>query len=80
MNDQAKPKRELVKRATLCLLCDGEAIVLKQSARLMGATYPDSDKWKGDEHFEPCYNCDGVGYIEAYEEIPSREDIEEDER
>ena len=40
-----------------CPLCGGTNEVLQRPARLMGATYPDNDSWKGDEHFEPCPLC-----------------------
>ncbi len=36
--------------------------VIKRPARLIGATYPEDDKWKGDEHFEACPICGQVGY------------------
>ena len=31
--------------------------VIKRPTRLMGATYPESVQWRGDEHFEPCPIC-----------------------
>lgn len=40
-----------------CPLCQGTGEVLERPARLMGATYPESDPWKGDEHFVPCPLC-----------------------
>jgi len=36
--------------------------VIKRTTRLMGATYPEGDPWKGDEYFEPCPICGQVGY------------------
>jgi len=43
-----------------CPLCGGTNEVLKRPQRLMGATYPEDDKWKGDEHFEPCPLCNNA--------------------
>ena len=34
-----------------CPLCGGTGEVIKRPVRLMGATYPEDDTWKGDEHF-----------------------------
>jgi len=41
----------------LCPLCDGSTEVVVRSSRLMGATYPEDDPWKGDEHLAPCPLC-----------------------
>ena len=41
-----------------CPLCGGTREVLIITTRLMGATYSTEDKWRGDEHFEPCPLCD----------------------
>jgi len=41
----------------ICPLCNGTGEIIKRPARLMGATYPEDDQWKGDEHFEPCPLC-----------------------
>jgi len=41
----------------LCQLCDGTTEVIERPARLMGATYPEDDPWKGDEHLVPCPLC-----------------------
>lgn len=40
-----------------CLLCQGTKEVIRRPARLMGATYLETDQYKGDEHFEPCPLC-----------------------
>lgn len=40
-----------------CPLCGGTKEMIKRPARLMGATYPEDDQWKGDEHLEPCPIC-----------------------
>lgn len=40
-----------------CPLCKGTKEVVKRTARLMGATYPEDDPFKGDEHLEPCPLC-----------------------
>jgi len=42
-----------------CILCDGSGEIINRPTRLMGATYPEDDQWKGDEHFEPCPLCGG---------------------
>jgi len=42
-----------------CPLCDDTGRILNRPTRLMGATYPFDDPWKGDEHFEPCPLCSG---------------------
>lgn len=41
----------------LCQLCGGTAEVIERPRRLMGATYPEDDPWKGDEHLVPCPLC-----------------------
>jgi hypothetical protein len=41
----------------LCPLCDGTTQVLQRPDRLIGATYPEDDPWKGDEHFVNCPLC-----------------------
>ena len=41
----------------VCQLCDGTAEVIERPRRLMGATYPEDDPWKGDEHLVPCPLC-----------------------
>ncbi len=46
-----------MKETSSCPLCQGTKEVLRRPARLMGATYPLDDTWKGDEHFEPCPIC-----------------------
>ena len=38
----------------VCHLCDGTVEVIERLSRLMGATYPEDDPWKGDEHLVPC--------------------------
>ena len=40
-----------------CLLCEGTKEVVNRPARLIGATYPEDDPFKGDEHFELCPLC-----------------------
>jgi len=40
-----------------CPLCQGTQKILQRPARLIGATYPPEDTWKGDEHYEPCPLC-----------------------
>ena len=40
-----------------CPLCNGTGKVLVETKRLIGATYPENDQWKGDEHFAPCPLC-----------------------
>lgn len=42
--------------------------VIKRTTRLMGATFPEDDPWKGDEHLEPCPLCSQVGF-EAVEPL-----------
>lgn len=42
-----------------CSLCQGSKEVVNRPPRLMGATYPKNDHWKGDEHLEPCPLCCG---------------------
>lgn len=42
----------------VCPLCGGTKEVIERPTRLMGATYPDSDPFKGDEHLEPCPLCE----------------------
>lgn len=40
-----------------CPLCMNTKEVIYRPARLIGATYPSDDTWKGDEHFVPCPLC-----------------------
>jgi len=40
-----------------CPLCNDMGEVTQRSPRLMDATYPEDDQWKGDEHLEPCPVC-----------------------
>lgn len=49
------PKEKVMDKE--CILCNGTKEVIKRPVRLMGATYPEEDIWKGDEHFEPCPLC-----------------------
>jgi len=51
---------EFFAKEATCYLCDGTGMVLKSPVRLMGATYPEDDPWKGDEHFELCPLCYGI--------------------
>ncbi len=41
---------------------------LKRPARLIGATYPEDDLHKGDEHFEPCPICGQAGWVKKVQE------------
>lgn len=41
-----------------CPLCGGTKEVIERPPRLMGATYPENDPYKGDEHLEPCPLCE----------------------
>jgi len=51
---------------TKCPLCQGTKEVLSRIPRLMGATYPEDDPYKGDEYLEPCPLCAeelGIGEV-----------------
>lgn len=37
--------------------------VPKRPSRLMGATYPEDDVWRGDEYLEPCPICGQAGFV-----------------
>lgn len=45
------------RKPKLCELCEGSTEIVVRPTRLIGATYPEDDKWKGDEHLEPCPLC-----------------------
>ena len=40
-----------------CAICADTGLVINRPHRLLGATYPPEDRWKGDEHFSPCPLC-----------------------
>ena len=44
-------------KKSVCHLCGGSLEILVIPARLIGATYPESDEWKGDEHLIDCPIC-----------------------
>jgi len=41
----------------LCQLCDGTVEVVVRPSPILGATYPEDDSWKEDEHLVPCSLC-----------------------
>ncbi len=51
-----------------CPLCGGTKEVIERPPRLMGATYPENDPYKGDEHLEPCPLCEQKQRSEAEHE------------
>jgi hypothetical protein len=51
----------MIKPPWECPLCGDMGKVFKRPTRLMGATYPFDDPWKGDEHYEPCPLCGNNG-------------------
>jgi len=40
-----------------CAICADIGFVINRPRRVIGATYPLEDGWKGDEHFLPCPLC-----------------------
>lgn len=47
----------MARKPKLCELCGGCLEIVVRPTRVIGATYPEDDKWKGDEHLEPCPLC-----------------------
>lgn len=57
MDDLSAKQGYLADAREVCPLCQNTRTVLVRTARLMGATYPEDDSYKGDEHFAPCPIC-----------------------